>query len=207
MDLPTVLFDMDNTLYSPLSGVIPEINRRVTLFVAGFFGVSEEEARVIRQGKSMGYGTTLEWLRDCHNMNEIQEYIDAIHPEDMESWLSPNPHLRSFIQSMPTDYVLFTNSPREHAERTLKALNLDDLFPRIWDFRRLGYIGKPSPLAYERILGDLGKRPEEALLVDDSPANLEAFLRIGGRIVSAVDREPREWAEVLAAELGMKAAE
>ena len=207
MPLPMVLFDLDNTLYPPESGVMPEMNRRMSLFVAEYLGVSVEEARDLRQGKPEVFGTTLQWLRVCHSLHDPTPYIDAVHPADMHNWVSANPDLRRFLEHLPADYVLFTNSPLEHADRTLRALGIRDLFPRIWDLRRMGYRGKPDRIAYERILGDLGLHPRDALLVDDNLANLEAFTRMGGRVVSADGRDAPAWMADLAECLGMTALE
>ena len=207
MPPPTVLFDLDNTLYPPDSGVMPEMNRRMSLFVADYLGVSVDEAREMRRGKPQVFGTTLQWLRVCHSLHDPTPYIDAVHPADMDNWISVNPKLRTFLEDLPVDYVLFTNSPLEHARRTLSALGIDDLFPRIWDLRRMGYRGKPDRIAYERILGDLGLHPRDALLVDDSRANLDAFSRMGGQVVSAEDRRVEDWMEELADRLGISVRE
>ena len=203
MPVRMVLFDLDNTLYPPDAGGRPEMNRRMSLFVADYLGVSLEEARAMRRGIPEVFGTTLQWLRVCHRLHDPTPYIDAVHPEDMDNWVSADPELRSFLMDLPVDYVLFTNSPLEHADRTLRALGLRDLFPRIWDLRRMGYLGKPDPHAYERILGDLGLHPRDAMLVDDSGANLAAFTRMGGQVVSAEDRNASAWMAELADRLGM----
>ena len=185
MARPFVLFDLDNTLYPPATGLLSEMNRRIGRFVAGYFGISLEEAEEMRRGKPALFGTTLQWLRICHGLMDPEPYIEAIHPIDMNAWVEPDPQLRTFILELPVDYVMLTNSPMEHALRTLKALKLEDLFPRIWDLRRLGYRGKPHKEAYERILGDLGLMASETLLVDDSPDNIKGFEELGGEVLSA----------------------
>ena len=203
MTRPVILFDLDNTLYPPSSGVLPEMNRRITLFVAEYLNVDPEEAFRLRRGKTDLFGTTLQWLRVCHNLGNPDPYIDAVHPDDMENWVDSDPELRSFLSSLPLDYVLFTNSPMEHALRTLNALGLDGLFPRIWDLRRLGYRGKPFRSAYDRILGDLGLKARDALLVDDSPDNLQGFRDMGGATVSTEGKTPAEWMPALAESLDL----
>lgn len=202
MPSPFVLFDLDNTLYSPYSGVMPEMNRRMTVFVSEYFGIGSEEAVALRRGKPEIFGTTLQWLRVCHNLSNPEPYIEAVHPQDMENWVNPDPVLRRFLLDLPVDFALFTNSPIEHAKRTLAALELTDLFPDIWDLRRLGYRGKPDRISYTRILGDLGLRARDTILVDDSKANLDAFSVMGGRTVSAVNRTSELWMPELSLALG-----
>lgn len=203
MALPFIFFDLDNTLYPPDSGVMPEMNRRMSIYVADYFGISTEDALRMRRGKTDLFGTTLQWLRVCHNLTDPESYLASVHPTDMESWVDPDPVLRQFLLRIPSDYALFTNSPIEHAHRTLRALELEDLFPRIWDLRRMGYRGKPDRIAYERILGDLGLHAGETLLVDDNQANLDAFTALGGQVVSAVGLTSEQWMPVLASELGL----
>ncbi|MCK5736348.1 MAG: HAD hydrolase-like protein, partial [Spirochaetaceae bacterium] len=170
MKAPFLFFDLDNTLYPPSAGVLQEMNRRIGFFCADYFGIDVVQANEMRRGKHHVYGTTLQWLRVCHGLKDPEPYIQAIHPVNITSFVKPNPALRSFISRISTDYILLTNSPMEHALRTLKALELDDLFPRIWDLRRMGYRGKPYREAYELVLDDLGIKADEALLIDDNEA-------------------------------------
>jgi len=197
MKLPLILFDLDNTLYPPESGVLQEINRRIGIFCAGYFGIGVEEANEMRRGMHLVYGTTLQWLRVCHGMNDPEPYIKAIHPEDMSSFVSPDPQLRFFLSELPVDYVIFTNAPMEHARRTLKALNLNDLFPRVWDLRSMSYQGKPHRDSYELILGDLGLKAGDALLVDDSEVNIEGFEKLGGRVLPVGNLSISAWMKKL----------
>jgi len=169
------------------------MNRRIGIFCAEYFGISVDEANDLRRDKHMIYGTTLQWLRVCHGLKDPEPYIRAIHPENIASFITPDPDLRLFISDLSADYILFTNSPMEHALRTLKALNLEDLFPRIWDLRRLGYRGKPHRDAYRRVLGDLGLRAEETLLIDDNEANIDGFRSIGGRVLPVGDISISQW--------------
>jgi putative hydrolase of the HAD superfamily len=198
MRRPVILFDLDDTLYPSVSGVLQEMNRRMGVFCAEFFGVDEDTANRMRREKNILFGTTLQWLRVCHGLQDPEPYIRATHPADMENYLRPDPVLRDFLISLEQDYVLFTNSPIEHARRTLKALGLDGLFHRIWDLRRLGYRGKPHREAYERVLGDLGLTPPEAVLVDDSPANIEGFRRLGGKVLPVDGLSSAQWTGRLA---------
>lgn len=198
MPLPFILFDLDNTLYPAESGLMCEMGRRMSLFVADFLSVDLETAEAMRNTRGAEFGTTLEWLRGIHGLDDPEPYLRTVHPEDVECFVSPDPHLRAFLLSLPNEYALFTNSPLEHAHRTLTALELADLFPHIWDLRRMGFEGKPARAAFELILGDLKLRPDEALLVDDSEDNLAAFQKLGGHILDTNDRNPSSWTVELA---------
>ena len=190
---PFILFDLDNTLYPASSGLMDEIDRRVAHFAARHLDVNYDEAQRLRRARPSYMGTTLQWLRICHNLKDPEPYMKAVHPADIHRYLIPNPVLRRYLADLPTDYALFTNSPLEHAERALSALGLRDLFPRIWDLRRMGFRGKPHPNAYRRILGDLGLNAREALLVDDNRFNLQGFRTMGGHTISAENTPISQW--------------
>lgn len=175
-----VLFDLDDTLYHHSTGVLAEIDRRITQFTSQYLGLPAAEADAMRRRTISRYGTTLQWLRVCQDLKDPDVYLRDVHPVNLEDFIPPDPVLRRYLENLPADFVLFTNSPLEHAEKALKALGVEDLFPRIWDIRRLGFRGKPHKEAYLRILGDLGLRPDETVLVDDSLANITGFRNIGG---------------------------
>lgn len=202
MDFPFIFFDLDNTLYPASSGVLQEMNRRIGVFCAKYFGISEDEANIMRKGQHHSFGTTLQWLRVCHGLMDPEPYIEAIHPVNIEDFIKPDPQLRSFISTLPKDYVLLTNSPMEHALRTLKVLDLEDLFPRIWDLRRMGYRGKPQKEAYEMVLGDLGLKASETILVDDNGANLNGFTELGGKVLPVHDEPISNWMKKLTLLMG-----
>lgn len=202
MNFPFIFFDLDNTLYPASSGVLQEMNRRIGIYCAEYFGIEEDEANNKRKGQHHAFGTTLQWLRVCHGLMDPEPYIKAIHPVNMEDFVEPNPQLRSFISALPKDYVLLTNSPMEHALRTLKALDLADLFPRIWDLRRMGYRGKPQREAYEMVLGDLGLKASETILVDDNSANLDGFRELGGQVLPVHEEPITNWMNKLTLLLG-----
>ncbi|MBI3419310.1 MAG: pyrimidine 5'-nucleotidase, partial [Proteobacteria bacterium] len=43
------LFDLDNTLYSPHSGIFPQIHQRMSLFIMQRFGLTQGEAEKRRE--------------------------------------------------------------------------------------------------------------------------------------------------------------
>jgi putative hydrolase of the HAD superfamily len=149
-------------------------------FVSAYLGVSAEEAKRRRAETIDRYGTTLEWLRAEQGFTDIEAYYAAIHPEGEADALSPDPQLRSFLESLPAPMAILTNSPREHADRVLGRLGMADLFTHIFDIRWNRFRGKPAPEAFRRALDALGQTPETALFIDDMPRCVEGYRRIGG---------------------------
>ncbi|MDR2210473.1 MAG: HAD-IA family hydrolase [Spirochaetaceae bacterium] len=180
-----ILFDLDGTLYSARWGLEKAVNHRVNEYLSQRLGLSMEEAGALRRERirACNYGTTLEWLRAEKGMDrvELEKYFAHIHPEHEAEELSPDPRLRSLLLSLNLPMGILTNSPREHALRILKKLEIEDLFPSIFDIRRNGLKGKPQGDVYRRVLAELGVGAQSCLFVDDVPRYVEGFRAIGGR--------------------------
>jgi putative hydrolase of the HAD superfamily len=187
-----LIFDLDNTLYSPRHGLEKNVSRRVREFIASYLGLSIGEAIAERRKRITHYGTTLEWLRAEKGFTDIETYFKAVHPEDEADTLPPDPELRSFLQNLPCPYAIMTNANIEHAERILKHLEVEDLFTEIFDIRKLNYRGKPRSDAFHFVLDSLGSKIEETLFVDDVPDYVKGFLNIGGRgiLIDELDEFP-----------------
>jgi putative hydrolase of the HAD superfamily len=178
--LSHILFDLDNTLYPSSTGFEDKTIELMIRFAAGHLGLSVEEARRLRSMRMPGYGTTLEWLRREHGPLDVDEYYAFVHPAGEEAILSPDPGLRELLSAETLPMSIFTNSPREHAERVLSRLGLSGLFDSIYDIRFFEFRGKPAREAYYRALDPLGLEPREVAFFDDSPRAVKAFLELGG---------------------------
>jgi putative hydrolase of the HAD superfamily len=179
-----ILFDLDGTLYSARWGLEKEVNRRVNEYLTRRLRLSMDEAWALRKERirACNYGTTLEWLRAEKGMDEaeLENYFAYIHPEHEARGLPADPRLRSLLLSFARPMGILTNSPREHALRILKKLEIEDLFPSIFDIRRNGLKGKPDPDVYRQVLGELNLGAESCLFVDDVGRYVEGYRAIGG---------------------------
>ena len=175
-----ILFDLDNTLYSARYGLEERVNRRIRVFLARHFGISEEEAWKKRNTGVVSYGTTLEWLVMEEGFQDAERYFAFIHPGDEAETLLPEPGLREFLEGLPLPLAILTNSPGEHAGRILKKLGIEDLFDPVIDIRRNHFFSKPRPEVYVRAMEILGTTPGKTLFIDDNPSYTEGFLKIGG---------------------------
>lgn len=187
-----ILFDLDNTLYPSDAGMEEATMRRILAYASSFLGISPDEVRAQRAAGMRRYGTTLEWLMSERGLTDVDGYYAAVHPDGEEEDLRPDPRIRGFLQSLPVPCGILTNSPIEHAERVLRKIELDDLFKDIFDIRWNGLEGKPAEGAFRRALAAIGKRVEEVLFVDDLPAYVEGFIRLGGMgvLIDHEDRHP-----------------
>jgi len=183
MHLEYLLFDLDNTLYHASSGLFEEISRRMTRFVAEYFGIPEQKASIWRKEYSSIYGTTLGGLMQAGGLDDPEQFILDVHPTDIDKYVPENPGLKLLLESVNLPKSILTNSPLEHARRVLSRLGVSDCFEKIFDIRFSGFQGKPVPECYMRVCKVIGKKSGEVLFIDDLPQYLEAFRDLGGEVL------------------------
>lgn len=180
-----LLFDLDNTLYPASCGLGLEMNRRMSVFVAEHLNVDLTAADDLRRGARERYGTTLGWLRAEHALEDVNPYMDAVHPADLSPWITDDhaDEAQSVLGEIDLPAAILTNGPREHAERVLERLGIARRFDRLFDLRENNFEGKPAVSAYRRVIDELSIRPESTLFVDDMVQYLLPFRDLGGMIV------------------------
>jgi putative hydrolase of the HAD superfamily len=175
----TLLIDLDDTLYPADSGIWQEIRNRIDLYLHAVLKIPEAEIPALRHQFYTTYGTTLRGLEATRSV-DAQDYLRFVHDIPLERYLSPNPELRRILASYTAPKYIFTNGDRPHALRVLRMLGVEDLFEDIIDIVSLSPYCKPMPEAFHIALRRArNPRPENCVLVDDSPANLAAAHAIG----------------------------
>lgn len=172
MTIRAILFDLDNTLYPASSGVMQTIDRRIGEYVQQRLGVPADEASRLRHHFYTTYGTTLRGLQQHHGHMETEEYLQFVHNVEIDKLLQFDAELDIALSRLHVPKVIFTNSPREHAERVLNVMQLGHHFEQIFDLRCFNFIAKPDPSCYQYVLDELGILGSEALLLEDTPQNL-----------------------------------
>ena len=176
-----ILFDVDNTLYSPLYGLEDAVSARVREFVLSWLDLPADEAERLWKDGYRRHGTTVEWLMHERGFTAFEEYQAFIHPENEADSLLPDPELRRFLESLPCPCSLLTNAPRFHADRVLEKLELEGVFYKIFDIIGNGLEGKPKAPVFRRALEALELPAAEVLFIDDVPRYVEGYLALGGR--------------------------
>ncbi len=181
--IDTILLDLDNTLYPASSGVARQLSRLINEFTAEFLGVEPEEAMTLRRKNFSRHGTTLKWLQQEYGFDQTEAYFDAVHPRNLEAFLSPNPEVRRSLEHLRNrgcSLAIFTNAPEEHARRVTDFYRTTDLMDAFYDIRFHQLRGKPHPESYRRVLDRLPVPAGRILFVADQPLYLAPFRRLGG---------------------------
>jgi pyrimidine 5'-nucleotidase len=179
MNITTLIFDLDDTLYPSTTGIWSLIRDRIESFMVMKLNYSSETVSEVRSNLFLEYGTTLRGLQSIHNIDP-QDYLKYVHDIPVSKFLTPNNKLRVILDSYPQDKVIFTNADRWHADRILNALELRDTFQQVIDILDVTPFCKPMNEAYEIALSKLGvKDPSSCLMIDDNLKNIYSAKRFG----------------------------
>lgn len=176
--ITNVLFDLDNTLYTPESGVMARIKLLIHRWMAENLNMSEEEAETLRRAYLERYGTTFRGLQ-LHYDIDPAEFLHFVHNPWVLEGLKPDPRLRQALLAVSARRFIFTNSSRAHAERVIERLGLTGCFDDIIDIAMFDYVSKPAPVAYEVALRRVGVPARQCLFSDDAIRNLAPAKKLG----------------------------
>jgi putative hydrolase of the HAD superfamily len=176
--MDAVLFDLDNTLYSPDRDLFSLIDRRINRYMEEVVAIRPEEVDGLRQRYWKTYGATLQGLIRHFDIDP-EDYLDYVHDVDVAGRLQPNDDLRRCLAGLDLRRCIFTNGSRGHAERVLAALGLTGQFEAIFDIRIAAYQPKPCSDPYHGVLLALGLAADRCVMVEDSLENLATAKRLG----------------------------
>ena len=190
MTIRVVLFDLDDTLYPAASGVMHMIDRRIGEFVQQSLGLSEDESLSLRRRYYAEYGTTLRGLRHNHAQVDTEGYLEYVHDLALDAFLVSDERLDLALAGLNARKAIFTNSPREHAERVLRTLGIEHHFERIFDVRFFDFVCKPDLSCYRRVLEEMDITGHEAIMIEDMPKNLPPAAQLGMTTILVADAAP-----------------
>lgn len=179
MTLDILIFDLDDTLYSPTTGVWDAIGERINQFIVDNLALDRAEVNQVRDELFRTYGTTLRGLQIVYGIDPYK-YLNYVHNIQLETYLQPNPMLNRMLKQISSRKVIFTNSDQNHALRVLDRLGLDSIFERIIDVMDVTPFCKPQPEAFQQALKLLGDPdPTRCVLIDDSLRNVTTARELG----------------------------
>jgi putative hydrolase of the HAD superfamily len=183
-----LLFDVDDTLYSPETGIWDLIGKRIDLYINLKLGIPP--GGPLRKALFKKYGTTMRGLQAEYGIDP-HEYLKFVHEVPLPELLSPNPTLRAVLERLPYPKVILTNSDRAHASRVTQTLGIYECFGRIIDILDLSPYCKPQPEAFLKALEILGQPdPGKCLFFEDSPRNIQAARAVGMLTVHVSNTNP-----------------
>ena len=173
----TWIFDLDNTLYPASTNLFSQVDRRMGEYIARLLSLDLTAARSLQKQYFRQHGTTLRGLMLEHGIDPLG-FLDYVHDIDL-SVLQPRPALATALTRLDGRKIVYTNGSADHALRTLERLGIAGHFEAIVDIVDSGYVPKPEPAAYDRMVSRHGIAPRTAAMVEDIAANLEPAYALG----------------------------
>jgi putative hydrolase of the HAD superfamily len=182
-NIRTLLIDLDDTLYPHDCGVWEMIRARMQRYMVEKLGMPPEEVPALRQRLWKQYGTTLRGLQTEYEV-DMEAYLDYVHDVPIEKRIPADLNLPHILQDLPQGKFIFTNATTAHARRVMDHLGVTDQFEGIIDIYAMMPYCKPQVEAYHKALNIIHEKPENCLLVDDSPVNLTTAKALGMGTIS-----------------------
>mmetsp|Transcript_72486 Transcript_72486/g.204915 ORF Transcript_72486/g.204915 Transcript_72486/m.204915 type:complete len:305 (-) Transcript_72486:114-1028(-) len=197
-----VFFDCDDCLYRNGWATAGLLNAKFGEYCQVNLGVPESRMMELFRA----HGTTLCGLvREGHLQDaQVPDFLREVHDVPLDADIRPDPRLRRILQALPLPRWVFTAATREHAERCVRRLGIDDLFlgviacssPEM--IERVGYVSKHDPRCFEAAMDFAGvprARAAGCMLLDDSATNLKTAKAVGWHTV-LVGRHGRDGSPV-----------
>jgi len=189
MNISTVIFDLDDTLYPSSNGVWSLLKDRINQYMIEYLGYTKADALKVQIAYFNKYGTTLRGLQIEHQIDPLH-YLHFVHDVPIQKVIKPNLLLKQILSTIQQKKVIFTNADRWHANRVIEALDIQLFFDEIVDIMDIQPYCKPMPEAFEIAINKLGIRnPSTCLFIDDSLRNITVADSLGLQTVWVSDND------------------
>ena len=194
-----LFLDCDDCLYQNEWRTEARITANMSEYLETHLGIDKEKANSLYKQ----YGTTLRGLlqEELINRDGADAFLVDAHTIDYSD-ITPDPQLASVLSKLALPTWVFTAGTKEHAIRCMDSLQLSGhlALEGIIDVRVCQFESKHSEVAFacaldaaRRRWGSMRRthyayssstlRPEECLLCDDSPKNIQRAKALGWRTV------------------------
>ncbi|PIN09462.1 Haloacid dehalogenase-like hydrolase [Handroanthus impetiginosus] len=206
----SLLFDLDDTLYSSKTGIGQALKQNVQDFLVEKCGFPESEAPNMNRKFFTTYGSSLAGLRASGYDINPDDYHSFVHGRLPYDLIRPDARLRNLLQSIKQRKIIFTNSDRIHAIKALDRLGIRDCFekiicfetmnPNLWKSARpdeFPVVLKPSMEAFKIAIDAAEVDPRRTLFFDDNLKNIASGKAVGLRTVlvgSAIKSKEADYA-------------
>jgi putative hydrolase of the HAD superfamily len=177
-----LIFDFDETLYSPYKcKLADQILNRMVGFIMNHFGLPWDAARKISGDYRKQYGSTVNGLRDNHNI-QPEVFLEYSYNMDL-SELVVNEQLRDNLYKIPERKVILSNASEKYIEKSLNLMGIQDCFSDIFGIYKTNITPKPQPESLKTVLKYTDSNPNKCIFFDDQVANLQMAKSFGLKTV------------------------
>ncbi|KAF9133364.1 hypothetical protein BGW39_009961 [Mortierella sp. 14UC] len=149
-------------------------------------GIPHNEVERLAHRYYVDYGLAIRGLIEKHPDNKVDGGLP------LEKLLTPNPDLRTMIESMRIGKKwLFTNAGENHARRVIRILGLEGLFHGMTfcNYLEPHFVCKPDRKSFSKAMREAGvEDPRMCFFADDSAPNIKMAVKLGWTGVHVVER-------------------
>jgi putative hydrolase of the HAD superfamily len=179
VNISTIFFDLDDTLYPSSSGLWLKIKERIGIYMQERLNIPAGEMHALRRKYFEQYGTTLRGLQANYNI-DVPEFLAYVHDLPLREYIQPDPALHAVLRDLPVKKLIFTNADIHHARRVLQVLELEQFFEGIVDVVALEPFCKPMSESFGIALAAAGETdPSRCVMIDDLPRTTRAAREMG----------------------------
>ncbi len=183
VQIQTIFFDLDDTLYGRECGVWQAVRLRIEDYMRERLSIPDDQVARLREKYLQQYGTSLRGLLADYQIDP-DDYLAFVHDVDIENMIPANPNLGAMLAKLPQRKWIFTNSSTTHSQRVLIALGIAPHFEGILDVKVMNYRSKPDATAYAIAIEKTGTAdPAASLFLDDQGSNLQPAKQLGAATV------------------------
>lgn len=176
--IETLIFDLDNTLYSPDSGLLATVGKRISEYITLRLGLKTNDADLLREKYRNRYGITLPGLIDFHNIDPI-DFDTYVYDIDYDEKIKSDPKLKILLNSMPQKKIVYTNAGSRHASIVLNNLGLSECFDKVIAIEDLDFLAKPTKESFDYFIKLTQVDPKTSIFFEDSIDNLNTAKTFG----------------------------
>ncbi len=171
------IFDLDNTLYPHDCDLFALIDDRMRGFIGTLLNLPDDEAHALQKSYFRDHGTTLAGLMAYHAVDP-DHFLEYVHDIDLSRLNDVAPQ-RDSIDALVGRKIIFTNGNVDYAQRVLDALDLGTSFDSICGIDSVGFVAKPDPRSFDRLIEHTQIDPTRSIFIDDMARNLTPAKAIG----------------------------
>lgn len=179
-----VIFDCDGVLVDS-----EPISIAVLLEVFAEHGVAIDVATAYARFLGRSMVSIGETLRDEWKFDMTDDHLEAIRARMRRRFraeLRPVPHVGDALDRIVIPRCVASSSKPDRIRLSLEVTGLLESFaPYLYSSTMVEH-GKPAPDLFLHAASSMGVRPEECVVVEDSPAGIEAARRAGMRVFAFV---------------------
>jgi putative hydrolase of the HAD superfamily len=181
-DIDCLIFDFDETLYSPYTcKLADQILSRMVGFIMSHFNLPYAPARKISGDYRKKYGSTVNGLRDDHNIPP-EVFLEYSYNMDL-SELTINERLRDNLAKIPERKVVLSNASEKYIDKSLQLIGIRDYFSDIVGIYTTNITPKPPPGSLGKVLEITKADPSKCVFFDDQIANIKMAKSFGMKTV------------------------